>query len=92
MSATPASTAQPVGNRGAKRLTPLQRALLAHMAELGGVHIHIGRATKATGHLRGYTWEGVHLSLQSLLKAGLIQTSGQNNGFYTLAEKPTLTS
>lgn len=56
-----------------KRLTRLQRALLAHMAEYGGEHIYLSPCSKAIGHLSGYTWAGVNLSLQSLLRAGLIQ-------------------
>jgi hypothetical protein len=70
--------------RSVERLTRLQRALLAHMAEQGGRHVYLSRGTKAVGHLSGYTWEGVHLSLQSLLRAGLIQKSGQNSGFWSL--------
>lgn len=71
-------------NRPTRRLTKLQRALLAHIAELGGRHVYLSRSTRASGHLRGYTWEGVHLSLQSLQRAGLIQKSGKNDGFWTL--------
>ena len=67
-----------------RRLTPLQRALLAYMAERGGAYVYLSPCTRAVGHLRGYTWEGVHLSLQSLLRAGLIQKSERNNGFWSL--------
>lgn len=68
----------------AGRLTRLQRALLAYMAEQGGTHVYLSPCTRAAGRLSGYTWEGVCLSLQSLLRAGLIEKSGRNSGFWSL--------
>jgi len=67
-----------------RRPTLLQRAILSYMADLGGQHVYLSPTTRAVGHLTGYTWEGVNLSLRSLLKAGLIHKSGQNDHFWSL--------
>ena len=76
--------------RPVRRLTKLQRALIAYMSERGGTHVYMSQCTRAVGHLRGYTWEGVHLSLQSLLRAGLIQKSGRNSDFWSLTPNAEL--
>lgn len=68
------------------RLTRLQKAIVEFMVRLGGEHVYIGRETvpPPDSDLRGFTWEGVNLSLRSLIRRGVIRRSGANRGFYSL--------
>ena len=69
------------------RLTRLQKAIVEFMGRQGGSHVYISRSTvpPVDSDLRGFTWEGVNLSLRSLLRAGVIIKSGKNDGFFSLA-------
>ena len=56
------------------RLTKLQRLLLEFIEKQGGEHVYISRSLVPPGEsgLRGYTWEGVNLSLRSMVNRGLL--------------------
>jgi len=73
-------------DRNVMRMTRLQKAIVEHMTMLGGEHVFIGRATVPPpgSDLRGFTWEGVNLSLRALIRRGVIRSSGKNHGFYSL--------
>ena len=68
------------------RLTRLQKAIVEYMTRLGGEHVYIARCTvpPPDSDLRGYTWEGINLSLRALIRRGVIRRSGTNRSFYSL--------
>ena len=69
------------------RMTPLQRLLVDHIKQVGGKHIYISRAWSAPAGspLLGYTWEGVNLSLQALVRRGVLRVEKQS--FFYLADE-----
>lgn len=58
-----------------ERLTKLQKLLLHHVERVGGQHVYISRAWRppVDSGLRGYSWEGINLSLASLVRRGLLR-------------------
>lgn len=65
------------------RVTKLQRLLLGHIEAMGGKHVYISRAfvPPAGSGLHGFTWEGVSISLNSLVRRGMLRAV-KGNFFY----------
>jgi hypothetical protein len=71
------------------RPTKLQKLLIAYIRDAGGKHVYISRTLvpPADSGLRGYTWEGVNLSLKSLVRNGQLKVV-RDSFFYLTPSKP----
>jgi hypothetical protein len=69
-------------------MTKLQQLLVDHIKKQGGEHVYISRAwaPPVGSGLSGYTWQGVSLSLEALIRRGVLRVV-KSSFFYLVDEQ-----